>query len=327
MRVWLGLGAGCGVALLLLHCGEDEPGSSPAVPDAANVVIDSGSGNADANGAPGDAATIDADAGPPVPPPQCTFDELHKFIRILPDGGKTMESWEQQSLAYIPDAPWRIINSINGGGREYFRGIGAGEAPRPTNGSRLFDFGFARTAMDAAVPNNVFCWGKGGAAEKQMDGPLTLPTQTGKVLGQCPGGTAITGEVTLCTEGNFGCNAPVQGALNGVTLTGNSFRISGDAVDPGFFGVNGLGLSLVVFGYTPTQPASGETKPLTGVFAVLPTPTNPGGIYCMGDGSEVRWATATGSFIVLKNVTKLGDCGGTASPTGAGTDTFYLCRY
>jgi hypothetical protein len=336
-RALVGIGVAIASAGALLHCDDETAGSSAPLPDAANVVIDSGASPIDANNtspqqdaaSEADADAADADAAPQLPPPKCTFDELHKFARRLPDGGTVVESWEQQSVAYIPDAPWRIINSLKGQGREYFRGVGAGQSPKIMSGDFPFDIGFARTSTTSSTPNSVVCWGSGGVAARELaDQPLTLRTSTGKMLGQCPGGTPVAGEVTLCTEGNAGCNAPVQGTLAGATLNGGSFRISGDAVDPAVFGVNGLGLQLVLFGYTPTQPAPGETKPLTGLFATLPTATGPGAIYCMGDGSEVRWATVTGTFITLKNVTKLGDCGGTTGGgTGAGNETLYLCRF
>ena len=61
---------------------------------------------------------------------------------------------------------------------------------------------------------------------------------------------------------------------------------------------------------------------MAGIFVINATATAPASLYCMGEGSELRWATASGTMVTFKNVTKLGDCGA-ASP---GTERFRLCR-
>lgn len=312
--VWL---ASCIGAMALVHCSGDEdapPSSSPATAD----------GSADASPAPdtvspdaGAEASLDGAADASPPPPVCVQAERGSVIGTI-DGGAFSEPWEISSSALVPGDPWRISNALKGAGVEFFRGAGAGTPPIFDAGEHPFDIGFARAPASSALAGAVLCLDDGVA--ERVDGVVTLRTRTGSVLGQCPGATPVGGEQKICPSNQPLCTP--QGALTGVTLDTTNVTISSDTVDAPPFRVNARGSHMVLFGFSDTLPSGGSAA-LSGVFATLPQGGGVGTIYCLGTGSEVHWATAEGSFVVVKNASKLGDCGGSAPP---GTDAIRVCR-
>jgi hypothetical protein len=235
-------------------------------------------------------------------------------------GGQPIdESWNATTIGAVSTDPYWVERDFSVRGRESLRSSLAGDPLAPAPGVYPLDFAVLHAPDASAHAGSVICFGD-GVLDVAGDGSQVLTTTHAELLGPCPGGTPVTGDVVFCNT----CPVPISGDIDGIPLSSAGYDSYGGG-DP--YPASYLHYAtdeLLVRAYTDaTLDGAGVSGDIEGaVLFTLPEGPFGGDVFCAGPGSTYEYlVTGTDVQVALHNLTRLGTC--TAS---SGTDSLLLCR-
>ncbi len=313
---WLARSAACVLALALVACGSDGSGvsNSSATGTAGNAGT-AGTGGAAGSGGKASGGSSGSGGSAGMAAPDCTnLGSTNTYGSV--DGTDLMENWSG-SGARVPGDPWLLSNEPSPRGFELFRGRQMGDPMNLGASEQALEFGMLWAPTTSAIAGQVVCF-EDATATSANPPQVELRTEAAKLLGSCPG-EPISGELTLCPDGGLNCTQPV-GSLDGETLDGTGFDLWGSSADPPNYSMGGRGTELAVMAYLAEEPMGGSSGSVDQAIIVTFADSPLGvAVYCAGEGSTFEFSTANGTRLVLKNLSKLGDCAG-------GENSLLLCR-
>ena len=207
----------------------------------------------------------------------------------------------------VGKSPWLLLGLADQGELFALQGLTNG-APLSylADPSNQLSF-YGLLALPRAAPGNgrVYCLGAGRVSGSSYTARVTVDSAA--VLGQCPGGTPVAGQLEFCTSGLGACHS-ITGTLDGVTIQVDGFTNATSFNEYMAY----QGNLAIRFLMTDGQPVSNGLvwSPSDGLLG--------GAVYCIGAGS-CRYENPDGSIetishCTLNQFTKVGTCA-----SGAGT--------
>jgi hypothetical protein len=171
------------------------------------------------------------------------------------------------------------------------------------------------------VPGRFLCANQNATVSGDAVG-LHIEIPGARVLGACPGGTPVAGQVELCAEYNKSeCTQPISGSIDSTPFEDSymgSWGIGGD----GLFSTeteNLRGTRIEVdLDRPPLRDPVGQV--IGGYVTTDPGGPHGGAIYCIGGGT-FNYVDGGATRLTLTSFTKLGTC----TLTGSGSDYLSIC--